>query len=69
MNKHLQDIFDRHNILIMSNDGIRNAIDILEDLYLKINGEEWNKIVQEIANKESIEGSIFDEARNRPYKS
>lgn len=64
----MQDIFEKHNIKIVHENTSRDAVDILEDLYLKINGEEWNRIVQEIATVESTSGSIFDLARNRPYK-
>lgn len=68
MNSYLKDILSKYNINIVSKGTVRNSVDVLEDLYLKINGDEWNKIVEEIAKTESIEGPIFDQARDRLYK-
>jgi hypothetical protein len=68
LKNNLEQIFKKYNVNITSNNENRDAIDILEDIYLKITGDEWNRLCQDIANIESAQGDIFDEARNRPYK-
>ena len=68
MNNTLEDIFKKYRIDIKTNSMNRNPIDILEDLYLKISANDWNNIVKDISETESVEGHIFDEARNRFYR-
>lgn len=64
----LERIFKKHNIDLKNKDGsIRNAIDIIEDMYLKLNSVEFNYIMFEIMEEERY-GNIFDEARGRSYK-
>lgn len=64
----LEQIFKKHGINIKDNNGnIRNAIDILEDMYLKLNTREFNKIMFELQEEERY-SNIFDEARGRSYK-
>lgn len=64
----LLDIFKKHGVDLKHDDYFRHPIDILEDLYLKINMEEYAAIMKTIADSESKEGFIFDLARNRPYE-
>lgn len=64
----LSDIFKEHGIELYKDGQIRNLIDILEDLYLRVNGHEYDRIMQKISEIEKLQGHIFDQARNRPYK-
>jgi hypothetical protein len=64
----LSNILSQYNISLVEADGLRSVVDFLEDFFLKINIDEYQKIMQDIAQAESIEGHIFDQARNRPYK-
>jgi hypothetical protein len=70
MNKNirLQQIFHQFNIELFDENGLRNVIDVLEDLYLKLTPKEFNYILAHIAEIEQKEGHIFDQARNRPYQ-
>lgn len=64
----LEQIFKKYNISLEKNNKLRNPIDILEDVYLKLNGDDWNTLCSIIAKTESQEGPIFDMARGRPYE-
>ena len=64
----LLEIFNKHNIVLKDQDDYRHPVDILEDMYLKLSIDEYRDIMKEISDTESIEGFIFDEARNRVYK-
>jgi hypothetical protein len=65
----LSDIFGTYNIKIVDDTGSpRNVVDVLEDLYLKINSQEYSRIMKKISETEATEGHIFDEARNRSYQ-
>jgi hypothetical protein len=70
MNKNirLQQIFHQFNIELFDENGLRNVIDVLEDLYLKLTPKEFNCILAHIAETEQEEGHIFDQARNKPYE-
>lgn len=49
----LQDIFKKHGISIYNEDGtIRNAVQIIEDMYLKLNTIELKSIFFEIEEEE-----------------
>ena len=64
----LLEIFAKYGIDLERNNEFRHPIDILEDMYLKLNSEEYAKITKLIADAESQEGHVFDITRNRPYK-
>lgn len=64
----LLEIFNKHNIVLKDQDDYRHPIDILEDMYLKLSVDEYRNMMKEISDTESIEGFIFDKARNRAYK-
>lgn len=64
----IEQIFQKYNIALTKDNELRNPIDILEDLYLRLNGDDWNSLCSVIAQTESQEGFIFDIARGRPYK-
>jgi hypothetical protein len=64
----LLEIFAKYGIDLKRDNEFRHPIDILEDMYLKLNNEEYAKITKWIAEVESQEGHIFNTARNKPYK-
>lgn len=65
----LNDIFQDKGIELCTKDGkLRNVIDVLEDMYLKMSPNEFMYLVDEISRTESKEGHIFDKERNRLYK-
>lgn len=64
----LNDIFKKKGITLFNSKGeIRNAIDILEDMYLKLNAKEFIHIMAEIQEEEKY-ANIFDDARSRKYR-
>ena len=64
----LEKILKKHNIALYNGDGsLRNAVDLLEDLYLKTNASEISYIFYEVAEEE-MRANIFDDARGRTYK-
>lgn len=65
---NLEDIFNRYNIALMESENYRHPVDILEDMYLKLNIHEYMHMMELISQTESREGFIFDTARGRPYK-
>jgi predicted CopG family antitoxin len=65
---HLQNIFKSFGISLYNLDKQRDLIDVLEDIYLKLSTEEFDKLIKKISMIESEVGHIFDEARNGPYK-
>lgn len=65
---NLQNIFKSFGISLYNLDKQRDLIDVLEDIYLKLSTEEFDKLIKKIAVIESEVGHIFDEARNRPYR-
>jgi hypothetical protein len=64
----LFEIFEKHGIDLKRENQFRNPVDILEDMYLKLNTEEYVSLMKKISETESKEGFIFDLARNKPYK-
>lgn len=67
-NTILNNIFLQYGLNLMDNESFRHPVDIIEDMFLKLNIDEYVKIMKTIANIESQEGFIFDKARNRPYE-
>lgn len=64
---NLEEIFMKYGIKILNDKGeARNAIDILEDLYLKISPSEFSKITYEISEEEKY-SNVFNNARGRRY--
>jgi hypothetical protein len=64
----LEEIFAQYGIELREKDGsLRNVIDVLEDMYLKLTPSEFNKITMEIGDEEKW-SNIFDQARNRKYR-
>lgn len=64
----LEEIFAAYGIQIRNTDGsLRNLIDVLEDMYLKLTPNEFNRIIFEISEEEKY-SDIFDQARQRKYK-
>lgn len=64
----LEEIFAAYGIQMRNTDGsLRNLIDILEDMYLKLTPNEFNRIMFEIGEEEKY-SNIFDHARQRKYK-
>ena len=49
------------------NGELRNVVDVLEDLYLKTNGSNINRMFYEFSEEEMY-ANIFDDARGRSYK-
>jgi hypothetical protein len=64
----LEQIFYAFNIRLKDGDKDRHIADVLEDLFLKINISEYQKLIDVIAKTEQQEGHIFDQFRNRPYQ-
>lgn len=64
----LEDIFGSFGIKLFDNNEYRHAVDILEDLFLKINNKEYALLMEKVAQTESVTGHLFDIARQRPYK-
>jgi hypothetical protein len=64
----LEEIFAKYGIKIKNQDGsLRNVVDVLEDMYLKLSYSESNRLFMEIGEEEKWI-NIFDEARNRKYR-
>jgi hypothetical protein len=64
----LEDIFGSLGIRLLDNNEYRHVVDVLEDLFLKLNSKEYMILMENIAKTESAHGHIFDMARQRPYK-
>lgn len=64
----LEQIFQKHNIELRDSTGeLRNSIDLIEDIYLKLNAADLNLLLFEISEEE-LEANLFDEARGRKYR-
>ena len=64
----LDKIFKKYGITLKNTDGsIRNTIDVLEDMYLKLTPAEFNKIMYEVSEEERY-SNIFDDERGRKYR-
>jgi hypothetical protein len=63
----LNEVFKKYGINLRDeNDNLRNVVDVLEDMYLKMNLIEYNDMMTEIARSEEEE-FIFDNERGRKY--
>lgn len=63
----LEDIFRKYGIELKDNDGVlRNPVDIIEDMYLRLLPVDILRIFNEIMEEEKFR-NVFDEIRNRPY--
>jgi hypothetical protein len=64
----LEKIFMQYGIELRNSEGdLRNLIDVLEDMYLKLSSFEFTKIMFEIGEEERFE-NLFDLARGRAYR-
>lgn len=64
----LEEILAAYGIQIRNADGsLRNVIDVIEDMYLKLTPNEFNRITMEIGEEEKY-SNIFDNARQRKYR-
>jgi len=64
----LEKIFIEYGIELRNSEGdLRNLIDVLEDMYLKLSSFEFTKIMYEISEEEKF-NNLFDSARGRAYK-
>lgn len=67
-NTTLEDILQSYSIPLTQNNKLRNVVDVLEDLYLKISTNEYIRLMSDISTLETTQGHIFDQARNKPYE-
>lgn len=65
---NLEKIFNTYNIDLTQNGQFRHVVDVLEDMYLKLNLKEYQKLIETISEYEKTDGLIFDIARNKPYE-
>jgi len=64
----LETITKKYGIEIRNVDGdLRNVIDVLEDMFLKISTAEYLRLMFEIAEEEK-NYNLFDDARGRSYR-
>ena len=64
----LEEIFAKRGIEIKDKDGVeRNAVDIIEDMYLRLVPADIYAIFNEIMEEEKFK-NIFDAARKRAYR-
>jgi len=64
----LERIFEKYGIKLKNSDGsYRMMIDVLEDMYLKLNTNEIKMMFFEMSEDEKYD-NIFDNARGRKYK-
>ena len=63
----LNEIFKKRGIELYDDQGeLRNPIDIIEDMYLKLNSFQFTMLMREIEEEEKY-SNIFDKARGREY--
>lgn len=63
----LNKIFKKRGIELYDNQGeFRNPIDIIEDMYLKLNSLEFTILMRDIEEEEKY-SNIFDKARGGKY--
>ena len=64
----LEQIFYKYGIELRNSKGdLRNLVDVLEDMYLKLSPYEFTQIMYEVTEEEKFE-NIFDLARGRAYR-
>lgn len=65
---NLREIYAQYGIELRNKNGeLRNTIDVLEDMFLKLNIQEFLEIHLEIAEEEKY-ANLFDNERGRSYK-
>jgi hypothetical protein len=63
----LSNIFKNFGINLLTSSGeLRSLVDVLEDMYLKLNTEQFVKLMNEI-RKAELASNLFDEMRGRKY--
>ena len=62
MKKSLEELLKEFGIYLKDEGQLRDPIDIIEDLYIRISPADWKEIVQAIAAQERIH-NIFQEQR------
>lgn len=63
----LEEIFRKYGIELRDSDGVlRNPVDIIEDMYLRLLSVDILAIFNEIMEEEKFR-NVFDESRNKPY--
>ena len=63
----LNEIFKKRGIELYDDQGeLRNPIDIIEDMYLKLNSLQFTMLMRDIEEEEKY-SNIFDKARGREY--
>lgn len=62
----LNKIFERYGISLVTDGGLRNVVDVLEDMYLKLSTKEIKEIMNEIAHEEKSH-NLFNEMRGKNY--
>lgn len=62
MKKSLEELLKQFGIYLKDEGQLRDPIDIIEDLYIRISPADWKEIVQAIAAQERIH-NIFQEQR------
>lgn len=64
----LKEIFSKKGISLFNSKGeLRNVIDVLEDMYLKLDSREYISLMIEVQEEEKY-ANIFDDARLREYR-
>jgi SHS2 domain-containing protein len=64
----LEEIFNKKGIALFDSAGnLRNVVDVLEDMYLKLNAKEFVDIMMDIEEEEKL-NNIFNNARQREYR-
>jgi predicted secreted protein len=64
----LEEIFAQYGVKLLDENGnLRDVIDVIEDMYLKLSVREIQRIMMEISDEEKY-SNIFDAARNRKYR-
>lgn len=61
--KTLEELLKEFGIYLKDEKGLRNPIDVVEDLYIRISPADWKEIVQAIAGQERLH-NIFQNQRN-----
>ena len=62
MHKTLEQVLVEFGIHLKDKNTLRNPIDVIEDLYIRISPADWKEIVHAIAAQERIH-NIFENAR------
>lgn len=63
MHKTLEQVLKEFGIHLKDENALRNPVDVIEDLYIRISPADWKEIVHAIAAQERIH-NIFQNQRN-----